>query len=258
MTLGSDPFDEVRQGVLALLDGDGEANPGLKALFERWSELSENPAPSQSVLEELTWLQSELRKSIRQVEWDLRDLQETIEIVMKQPNRFAIDEFELERRNSFVESVFSKLDNMTRALDRALERRPQLPPRNSPSSPDREGVVHTGRGKGGYSQLDEATAQQYEMDIRAQLEEHDRRFGDEVTAGVQELRDMAGGIQTELHEQDTIIDTLGRGVDALKSSVERAMTRMDQLSANMSNTKKMCCIFALTVLLMLLIVLTFA
>eukprot|EP00756_Hemistasia_phaeocysticola_P002796 Hpha_TRINITY_DN11891_c0_g2::TRINITY_DN11891_c0_g2_i1::g.1991::m.1991/K08498/STX6; syntaxin 6 len=255
MTHGSDPFDEVRRDVLAVLDGEGEASPGLKALFERWSELSENPTPSQSVLEELTWLQSELRKAMRQVEWDLRDLQETIEIVMKQPHRFAIDEFELERRNAFIESVSSKLDNIKRALDRARERRPELVTRDSPASP--EGVIQTGRGKGGYSQLDEATAQQYEMDIRAQLEEHDRRFGDEVTAGVQELRDMAGGIQTELDEQDTVIDTLARGVDGLKQSVGRAMTRMDQLSANMSNTKKMCCIFALTVLLMLLIVLTF-
>ena len=50
-----------------------------KALYHRWKELVENP--QSGLKEELDWTTNELRNSLRSIEWDLEDLEETINIL---------------------------------------------------------------------------------------------------------------------------------------------------------------------------------
>jgi len=49
-----------------------------KALYHRWSELVDDQRSSNK--EEFDWTTNELRNSLRSIEWDLEDLEETINI----------------------------------------------------------------------------------------------------------------------------------------------------------------------------------
>lgn len=51
-----------------------------KALFHRWNELVDDQRTSSK--EEFDWTTNELRNSLRSIEWDLEDLEETINILI--------------------------------------------------------------------------------------------------------------------------------------------------------------------------------
>ncbi|KAJ8395483.1 hypothetical protein AAFF_G00032170 [Aldrovandia affinis] len=50
-----------------------------QSLHQRWSELLQDPASASK--EEVDWTTNELRNSLRSIEWDLEDLDETINIL---------------------------------------------------------------------------------------------------------------------------------------------------------------------------------
>lgn len=50
-----------------------------QGLFQRWTELLQDP--SAATREEIDWTTNELRNNLRSIEWDLEDLDETINIL---------------------------------------------------------------------------------------------------------------------------------------------------------------------------------
>lgn len=50
-----------------------------QGLFQRWTELLQDP--STATREEIDWTTNELRNNLRSIEWDLEDLDETINIL---------------------------------------------------------------------------------------------------------------------------------------------------------------------------------
>ena len=88
-----DPFFVVRDEVQKALQS-------ATNLYERWSELINHPKSVSK--EEYDWTTNELRNSLRSIEWDLEDLEETIDIVEKNLKKFKIEEVELEDRRSFI------------------------------------------------------------------------------------------------------------------------------------------------------------
>lgn len=50
-----------------------------QGLFQRWTELLQGP--SAATREEIDWTTNELRNNLRSIEWDLEDLDETINIL---------------------------------------------------------------------------------------------------------------------------------------------------------------------------------
>ncbi|XP_039598531.1 syntaxin-6-like, partial [Polypterus senegalus] len=72
-----------------------------RGLYQRWTELLEESTFVSK--EEFDWTTNELRNSLRSIEWDLEDLEETIGIVQSNPRKFKIEENELAERKAFVE-----------------------------------------------------------------------------------------------------------------------------------------------------------
>ena len=62
------PLREVQKAILV-----------VKNLFSKWRELQE--AGGMSSQEELEYTTNELRNSLRSIEWDLEDLEETVDIL---------------------------------------------------------------------------------------------------------------------------------------------------------------------------------
>ena len=59
-----------------------------KALYQRWQELAEISGSGDT--EEFDWTTKELRTNLKGIEWDLQDLDETVAIVEKTPQRFNV------------------------------------------------------------------------------------------------------------------------------------------------------------------------
>lgn len=73
-----DPFFVVKEEVQKAIQTS-------QNLHDRWSELVSNPKSVSK--EELEWTTSELRNSLRSIEWDLEDLEETVGIVEKKSKK---------------------------------------------------------------------------------------------------------------------------------------------------------------------------
>ncbi|KAL4219237.1 Syntaxin-6 [Mactra antiquata] len=67
-----DPFFVVKEEVQKALQTS-------KNLYTRWCELSDSR--NNVAVEEYNWTTNELRNSLRSIEWDLEDLEETIDIL---------------------------------------------------------------------------------------------------------------------------------------------------------------------------------
>lgn len=86
-----DPFafvrDEVEQSV-----------KNVQALYTRWQELLGTSGDK----DELTWTTNELESQLKNIDWDLVDLTDTITAVEEEPSRFKIAPGEIENRKLFI------------------------------------------------------------------------------------------------------------------------------------------------------------
>ncbi|XP_055837726.1 syntaxin-6 isoform X1 [Episyrphus balteatus] len=94
-----DPFFVVKDEVFKALNK-------TRGLYLRWRELGESSAA------EVEWTTTELRNSLRSIEWDLEDLEDTISIVEKNPNKFRIDNRELSSRRHFIDATRDEVKSM--------------------------------------------------------------------------------------------------------------------------------------------------
>ena len=62
--------------------------------------------------EEQEWAATELRNSLRSIEWDLEDLDDTVQIVEKNPQKFRIDSNDLAARKAFINQTKEEVEQM--------------------------------------------------------------------------------------------------------------------------------------------------
>jgi len=143
-----DPFFVVKDEVLkALLK--------TRDLFESW-RLGQECLASENggdgflrTAEEQEWATTELRNSLRSIEWDLEDLDDTVQIVEKNPAKFRIDSAELSVRKAFIQQTRDEVNRMKEWAEnpeksKTYERSPMdTIPLASPSTPA------SGTGSGG-------------------------------------------------------------------------------------------------------------
>ena len=84
-----------------------------RALYDQW-RLSEDGAEYRSA-EEREWSATELRNALRSIEWDLEDLDDTVQIVEKNPSKFRIDPTELTVRKNFIAQTKEEVNRMKEA-----------------------------------------------------------------------------------------------------------------------------------------------
>ncbi|KAF3823331.1 hypothetical protein GH733_010767 [Mirounga leonina] len=77
-----------------------------QGLFQRWTELLQDP--STATREEIDWTTNELRNNLRSIEWDLEDLDETINILFYGAYAFGVDR----KVNTFLSSFLKFVDKI--------------------------------------------------------------------------------------------------------------------------------------------------
>ncbi|XP_071445920.1 syntaxin-6 [Hetaerina americana] len=244
MTL-EDPFFVVK-------DEASKALNKTRGLYRRWLELQDEQLEDISK-DELEWTTTELRNALRSIEWDLEDLEDTIVIVEKNPNKFKIDNKELTSRRNFIEQmkeevkVMKEKMNISRGRDR--DRTVRQPLLENSSSPVH--VVGGGGGGGGagshgttkYSKLENEEADSPSRqfgDDRGQLQgalarspnEHSSEHESPAT-----LKTVSHQIGNELDEQAVMLDEFGNELENNESKIDSTMKKVAKV-LHISNDRR--------------------
>lgn len=233
MTL-EDPFFVVKDEVCKALIK-------TRGLYRRWLELQDDTANSISK-DELEWTTTELRNALRSIEWDLEDLEDTIGIVEKNPNKFKIDNKELSSRRSFIDQTREEVKvmkdkmNISRGRERdRTARQPLL--ENSPVR------VPSSHGTTKYSKLEnelDSPNRQF-LDDTLQQQNHIVRTQDEqldmISDSVVTLKTVSRQIGNELDEQAVMLDEFGNELENTDSKLDTTMKKVAKV-LHMSNDRR--------------------
>lgn len=235
-----------------------------RGLYQHWQELKRSDAISFSA-DDLQKTTTELRNSIRSIEWDLEDLEDTIAIVEKNPGRFRLNSSEVVLRRSFVQQTREEIGTMK---DRAQITRGQgydhsaRQPLLESASPSRNAPKNASAGytripvQGDYDGEEDETSQGHSM--MKQQESLVRQQDDElvlISGSVGTLKSMSRRIGTELDEQALIMDDMGHEMENAESKMDSTLKKMAKVLHMSNDRRQWAAIGVLTGLMIIVIIL---
>lgn len=225
----------------------------------RWCELQDDPGSITK--EELDWTTNELRNSLRSIEWDLEDLEETISIVEKNPKKFKITDDELRERRGFIEKTKQVVreikDHMASPATKSKEQakvRQALLTSNGPSNSrmdTRYSRLDTEMERSNQRFIDD-NDQQQQMLISNQDDQLDM-----IGASVGVLKNMSHQIGNELDEQNVMLEDFHRDLENADSRLDSVMKKMAKVLHMSNDRRQWCAIVVLLVIMVVIIVLFF-
>ncbi|XP_039537995.1 syntaxin-6 [Pimephales promelas] len=231
-----------------------------QGLHQRWMELLQDPGGASK--EEMDWTTNELRNSLRSIEWDLEDLDETISIVEANPKKFNLDAVELAKRKAFITStrqtVKEMKDHMASPMAATVSERKT-----------RQTLMGDGGSRGPIWQpsadkytrldkelqtansqfIDEQQTQQYLI-----AEKQDEHL-ELVSGTIGVLKNMSQRIGQELDEQAVMLDDFSHEVDSTQSKLDNVMKKLAKVSHMTSDRRQWCAIGVLLAILFVVIIL---
>jgi len=241
-----DPFYVVKDEVIKALHKTRE-------LYERW-RIGDEGIEIRSA-EEQEWAATELRNSLRSIEWDLEDLDDTVQIVEKNPAKFRIDANDLVARKNFIKQTKeeveimkqkSSVQNKNSAAHRFSEG--QMDTQNIPS-PSGQGVGGLVPGNNKYSRLATtgspshgyvaSTQELIQQQIRQQeqLVLHQDAQLSQMSQSVGTLRNVSSAIGSELDEQAVMLDEFGAEIEQAETKLDATMRKMAKV-LNLANDRR--------------------
>lgn len=249
-----DPFFVVKGEVQKAVNA-------AQSLHHRWSELLQEGGGASK--EEMDWTTNELRNSLRSIEWDLEDLDETISIVESNPKKFNLDAAELSKRKAFI--------TCTRQTVKEMKEQMSSPAATSVDRKNKQ-VLLSDRGAQGpiwqpgpdkYSRLDRqlqnANSQFIEeQQVQQQLiaEQQDEQL-ELVSGTIGVLKNMSERIGMELDEQAVMLDDFTHEVDNTQTRLDNVMKKLAKVSHMNSDRRQWCAIGVLLAILFVVILLFF-
>nr|AVP50011.1 syntaxin-6 [Naegleria fowleri] len=264
----ADPFDIVKDKVTEKLRS-------VKVLQEMYMEQINGSGTMDEV--SITGIERELRNNIQSIDLFLNDLQGTINIVEKNPQRFSnISREEIGKRKLFISSTSQQMRQIEQQMKNRKQKQTQLQKESLFSDPkqkgsssaqlndeDDDGNYHdsfknttTTTSKGRYSRLEESYIKDNQRFIDEQLQIQDtvRKNQDEqmdkMTTTVQRVGQIAIEIGNELDEHKRELEEMENHVEKTKGLLERTNKRLQTLLNNTSDKWKI-----IIIVILLLIVL---
>jgi len=243
-----DPFfvvkDEVQKAVQT-----------ARGLYQRWCELVDDPATVSR--EEYDWTTNELRNSLRSIEWDLEDLEETISIVERNPKKFKIDDVELHDRKGFVkrtkDSVKEMKEHIASPQNRMREDKKvrQSLLANGPSHPQNKYMKLENEIERSNQRYIEDTHQQQQLMMEGQDDQINM-----IGTSVGVLKNMSQQIGNELDEQAVMLDDFSHEMDSTDTKMDSVMKKMAKV-LHMSNDRRQWCAIGVLLVIMLIVLILF-
>ncbi|XP_066469508.1 syntaxin-10 [Tiliqua scincoides] len=241
-----DPFFVVKGEVQ-------KAANTASGLYQRWCQLlQETPVVSK---EEFDWTTNELRNSLRSIDWDLEDLEETICIVESNPRKFKIEPSEVAARRSFVTEMRASIKEMRDHIS-SPEAQPFVEKKN------REMLVGS---RENYRLLDAEdlttanlhTLEEQQLHQKLILDKQDEQL-ELVSGSIRVLKYMSGRVGEELDEQAVMLEDFAHEMDSTHSHMDGVLKKMAGVSHMTSDRRQWCIICLLVVILVVVVVLLFA
>ncbi|XP_067942091.1 syntaxin-6-like [Watersipora subatra] len=201
----------------------------------------------------------ELRNSIRSIEWDLEDLQETVAIVERAPHKYNLTPAEVADRRKFIADVKHKLSVVKQGFESAGTNANKIHKPNtekqsllSASADTAHAPQYSTASSAASSNAHfiEETKQQQELMIRAQDEQIDN-----IGASVTVLKNLSTTIGTELEEQSGLLDDFGHEMEETGSRMDNTMKKIAKVTKMSNDRRQWCAIGVLIVILLILIIL---
>lgn len=233
------------------------------SLHQRWSDLLQNPGAASP--EELDWTTNELRNSLRSIEWDLEDLDETISIVESNPKKFNLDAMEIGKRKAFITNTRQTVKDMkadmvspTGQAGPDHKSRQTLLAGGSSKAPiwqpagdgDRYAVSMGNELQTANSQFIEEQQTQQQLISEQQDDQLELVAG---TIGV--LKNMSQRIGQELDEQAVMLDDFSHEMDSTHSRLDNVMKKLAKVSHMTSDRRQWCAIAVLVAIIFVIIIL---
>lgn len=249
-SLDADPFLVVENDVASQLAAIGDARTRHRA------------APHATA-------RANLHNLLDEIDVDLHDMQEAVTIAQRDPDKFEIDQKEIDRRLAFLRNARAQTDETRDELgehahdDHERSRRGAARAAACAAPSNAAGTSST---RGGYdpevpppatgsSRVNEGVIQMELAKQRAAEAEQEQELS--MLSGVMDrLGRMGRAINAELRAQTGMIDELDSEVDATSGRLGSALTTMRGMLKG-SERGKLCAIFVLSLVLIVLMVLVF-
>ncbi|XP_058022711.1 syntaxin-10 isoform X2 [Ahaetulla prasina] len=223
-----------------------------QGLYQRWGQLLQETQIVNK--EELNWTTNELRNTLRSIEWDLEDLEETICIVESNPQKFTIAPSEVAARRSFVtemrESVKEMQDHMS---DPAAQSFVERNNRELVDDRDRCGLLSAEK----VSAADSHILEEQQLHQKLIIEEQDEQL-ELVSGSISVLRHMSGRVGEELDEQTIMLEDFAQEMDSTQSGIDGVFKKMGRVSHMARERRQWCIICLLVITGVVILVLLFA
>ncbi|XP_049587511.1 syntaxin-6 [Syngnathus scovelli] len=240
-----DPFFVVKGEVQKALSG-------AQTLHHRWRELLlEGGAASK---EEMDWTTNELRNSLRSIEWDLEDLDETISIVESNPKKFNLDAGELAKRKAFISSTRRSVKQMKEHMTSG----PAVAfadgtDKRVPLGDGAKCDVYRPPARGLHNaNSDFIENQQLQQQLMAEQQDEQLEL---VSGTIGVLKNMSERIGLELDEQAVMLDDFGQEMDSTHSRLDNVMKKLAKVSHMTSDRRQWCAIGVLLAVLLVILLL---
>ncbi|XP_051980416.1 syntaxin-6 isoform X2 [Xyrauchen texanus] len=236
-----------------------------QALHQRWTELLQEPGVASK--EEVDWTTNELRNSLRSIEWDLEDLDETISIVEANPKKFNLDVMELAKRKAFITSTRQTVKDMKELMASPMaisvserKNRQTLIGDVGSHGPIWQPVAQSGSGDK-YTRLDKELhsansqfieEQQTQQQVIAEQQDEQLEL---VSGTIGVLKNMSQRIGQELDEQAVMLDDFSHEMDSTQSRLDNVMKKLAKVSHMTSDRRQWCAIGILLAILFVVILL---
>ncbi|KAJ8038223.1 Syntaxin-6 [Holothuria leucospilota] len=244
-----DPFFVVKEEVQ-------KAVTTSEGLYQRWCELLNDSNSSSK--DKYEWTTNELKNSLKSIEWDLEDLEETIGIVEANPRKFKISTDELESRRRFVAKTKSRLEQMKEHMSSPNTKTKE-------DSKSRKALFSNGPkiSKNKYSRLNnelenenqrfiEDQTQQQQLIMEAQDDQMER-VADSVTV----LKYMGETIGNEVDEQAVMLDGFSTELENTETKLDSVMKKMAKVTKMSNDKRQWTAIIVLVVILVIVLLLFF-
>lgn len=247
-----DPFFVVKGEVQKAVNA-------AQSLHQRWSELLQDGGGASK--EEMDWTTNELRNSLRSIEWDLEDLDETISIVESNPKKFNLDAAELSKRKAFITNTRETVKEMKEQMSSPAA--VSLDKKNKQALLGERGaqgpIWQPGPDK--YTRLDQQLQnansnfideQQTQQQLIAEQQDEQLEL---VSGTIGVLKNMSERIGMELDEQSVMLDDFSHEMDNTQSRLDNVMKKLAKVSHMTSDRRQWCAIGVLLGILFVVIIL---
>mmetsp|Transcript_28776 Transcript_28776/g.81038 ORF Transcript_28776/g.81038 Transcript_28776/m.81038 type:complete len:228 (+) Transcript_28776:140-823(+) len=226
MSRTQDPYYLVRE----------EIQESLTALEKSYDRLCGLP----SAIPEFQRLKHEVQEGCESVSWQVDQLQRAIDISAKNPERFNLDNEELDSRKNWASSARLKVEEVRRGMASLAKRGLTAADSNAAVAIQRHDDFIGGQGD-------------QQMQIMRQQDDD----LDDLSHQVATIGNIGLTIHEELESQNQLLEELDEDMDATQSRLAAVQQKINKVLQRVSAKGQMCIIVALSVILVVLVVFTF-